>query len=183
MRESEGIRGEDQGEKAPPPPSPHCTTMSHLLLTTSPRKPPEVGRAVEMGSGVCCGQDRWMGTATGSLALNSKAQVRALSGPKPGNQSLIQGLGKGGGTVRGKRAGDGALAVSALTLSSPAPGTPNLVEFPLHRPSSIPSGQSGRGTLCTPRTPGSFHLILSSCSQHPTMPLATLLGPHWSLFS
>ena len=80
------------------------------------------------------------------------------------------------GYSEGQEAGDGALAISALTLSSLAPGTPNLLEFPLHRPSSIPSGQSGRGTLCPPRTPGSFHLILSSCSPHPTMPLAALLG-------
>lgn len=48
-----------------------------------------------------------MGTATGSLALKSKAQVCALSGPEPRNQSLIQGLGKRGGPVRGKRAGVG----------------------------------------------------------------------------
>lgn len=49
-----------------------------------------------------------MGAALGSLALNPRVQVPALSGPKPRNQSPSQGLGEGKGIMRGKRTGNGA---------------------------------------------------------------------------
>lgn len=71
--------------------------------------------------------------------------------------------------MRGKRAGDGALATSALTLSSPAPGTPNLFEFP--PPQALvhpfwPVGQRYTLSPPHPRQLSSHSLLLLPASHH-----------------
>lgn len=89
------------------------------------------------------------------------------------------------GSSERQEGGGGASAVPALTLSAPVPGTPNLLQQPLHRPSSIPSSwPMGQGYTVPPAPQAAFiSFLLLPASHHARGSLAGASLVHLLLIS
>lgn len=155
-----GLRGRWSGSRQPPPHN--CTTGSE---PPAPHQvPPKAPRGQEsLGNGVWClmRAGRMHGCCCWVSGL--EPQTPALSGPKPRNRSLIQGLEPGGGYDEGREGrGWGIYPVSSL-MSPPA-------SAPFYRLAPLPS--------CWPPRQGLTSAPAPQASQLPPRSLPSLPPPH-----